>query len=462
MNDLNFNLIPAYCLYNGVVVLEQQGAYIKFLMEETEDNCLKERLKKAFLNYINEIKKRDNCPESFKDEVRIDFVKGERSLIRKYVSSNFEKNNIELVDVKKPQQSKDLENESAAVLLLDRILLDARQKGATDIHIEKFKVRFRVCGLLENYCVLTQKRALELGRRIKLLSGLNVLEKRKSQDGNFVYGDDNPVFIRVSTVSIISDSAVECDESIVLRLLDPSRIVLDYKSLGFSCEQINLIEQILQNKNGLVLVCGPTGSGKSTTSAALLVQIDAINDGKRKIISLEDPPEYVLKNICQMKVGGNGQPDFDEALVHIFRQDPDVIMIGEIRDKRSALAAMRASLTGHLVIATLHTFSVFSALLRMENLGIERGLFASVLRGIIVQELNYYGSQVNLLVEVSVPNKEFAGFAGNIVDEKKIEEFFTQVNNYSQVAGASLKKMVETKNYELKAFSERKMVKKAI
>lgn len=435
MKNNVFRLTPGYCLYNGVVVMEQNGSYVKFLIENFEDGVLKGRLKRAFENYVFSMRKDDNFSAIYKNDIIVDFKKGNRTQLRKYVSglyldSDKNDNCVEVVDSKKKQK------EAAAIILLDRILQDARQKKATDIHIERGAVRFRINGSLEPQLKIQKERGMELIQRIKLLAGMNVIEKRKSQDGNFVYGNKNPIFVRVSSVSIIGDN-YSGEESVVLRLLDTSRIPLSIDYLGFEDKQLERISVLEKQKNGLVIVCGPTGSGKSTTVASMLVEIEKNNCGKMKIISLEDPPEYVIPGVTQMNVSMEGN-SFKDSLEHIFRQDPDVIMIGEIRDEESAAAALRASLTGHLVFATLHTGGVSEAVLRLENLGVDRKVLCSVLRGVICQELNYIGDELKLYADVGVP---IAGISSKVranMGEDELDELFLHSTNYSEIFSKTL------------------------
>ena len=228
-----------------------------------------------------------------------------------------------------------------------------------------------------------------------------------------------------------------------MRLLDTSRLPLAIGQLGFNESQLEKLcgdKGLISLSNGLVLICGPTGSGKSTTSAALLVEIEKRNCGKLKIISLEDPPEYRISGVTQVKV--DEENTFLEALNHIFRQDPDVIMIGEIRDEESAAAALRASLTGHLVFATLHSGSASEALLRLENLGLERGILCQVLRGVICQELSLIGGAMKLIAEVAVPKSNFSEKAVNTVSAEEVENLMEHYTNYREVMNDTLDALI--------------------
>ena len=431
MDRFNFKLTPAYCLYNGAAVLEQDGVNIKFLVENLSDTILQERLKRAFQNHIESVLRFKDCPEVFRNLPHVEFISGTRVQLRKCISQLYR------AEEKRVREEAELEiakskREAAAVILLDSILNEARVRKASDIHIEGTCVKLRVKGSLEKLLELQEEKSLELIQRIKLLAGMNLLEKRRCQDGHFIYGNKNPFFLRVSTMSVIG-SKYEGEEAVVIRLLDTERIPLALDMLGFNIGQLEILEKLIREKNGLVLVCGPTGSGKSTTIASLLIELEKQCNGSLKIISLEDPPEYVIPGVTQVKVDASVYADsFNDALNHIFRQDPDVIMIGEIRDEKSAEAAIRASLTGHLVFATLHTGSAGESFLRLEDLGIERNILSSVLRGLICQELNYIGNDIRLYADVAIPLEKARSGVGEKKTADELEEVFSHFTNFSE------------------------------
>lgn len=415
----DFRLTPAYCLYNGAAVLEQDGVHIKFLVENKEDTVLRGRLERAFLNHVGSMLKIKDCPETFRNLPEIEFVQGTRRQLRTCVSQLY-KAEAKSVKEQAEREIEKSQREAAAVLLLDSILSEARLRGATDIHIESSCVRFRIQGRLEKELELQPEKSLELIQRIKLLAGMNVIEKRKCQDGHFIYGSKKPFFLRVSTMAVIGEK-YDGEESVVMRLLDTSRIPLAVESLGFNLLQLEKLEELICKNNGLVLVCGPTGSGKSTTVSSLLVELEKKASGALKIISLEDPPEYVIPGVTQVKV--DERNPFRDALNHIFRQDPDVIMIGEIRDEESAAAALRASLTGHLVFATLHAGSATESFSRLENLGLDTGLLFQVFRGAVCQELNYSGGKIRLYADIALPGEGFC------LEKPDLQHF----TNYSEI-----------------------------
>ena len=271
--------------------------------------------------------------------------------------------------------------------MLSGLIFSAQHQGATDIHIEAEEVRFRIKGLLTKYASLEHKSRESLVQRIKLLAKMNVVENRRGQDGQFTFMANNneSIFIRVSCLPSVGASGES--ESVVLRILDSSKTPLSLEKLGYDQEQIEELKKLCRLQNGLVLICGPTGSGKSTTAGAILEEIRKSQCDTKKIISLEDPPEYVLPGVTQVKVQPGHDMDFADALRRVFRQDPDVIFIGEIRDSLTAKVALQAALTGHLVFATLHTGSISQAKLRLINLGESPSLVEEVIKGIISQRL---------------------------------------------------------------------------
>ena len=446
-----FVLTPAYCLFNGVAVLEQNGASISFLIENEQNEILKARLKRAFENHLGMIRKLKDCPEIYRRIPAVEFMAGTRSQLRKCVSRLYSTQGMqsEGMDVSSElAASSDTEKnqrEAAAVLLLDSILNEARLRKATDIHIEQNCVRLRVNGQLEKLLELQSEKGTELVQRIKLLAGMNVIEKRRCQDGHFVYGNQNPFFLRVSTMSVIGENYVG-EESVVIRLLDTSRIPLELDRLGFNLVQLERLEFLSHEPNGLILVCGPTGSGKSTTIASILVDIEKSCGGVLKILSLEDPPEYVIPGVTQVKV--DERNGFSEALNHIFRQDPDIIMIGEIRDEESAGAALRASLTGHLVFATLHAGNVGEAILRLENLGLPRKLFCPVIRAVICQELDLSRERNQLYADLAEPKESFSSMCMRAESEDDFDLIFEHYTNYQNVLQESMRELSEKQTIE--------------
>ena len=373
MNERGFELSPVFCLHNGAVLLNRNKNAITFGLLDSSNTRIRRRLENAAnIEKINHGK--------------VNFIPLSSEEFNRHISEIFSKND-DCSEQKKEEEKNRAENEAAA--LLDALIGNACSSGATDIHIEENLVRFRVKGVLQKEIELSGERKQALVRRIKLLAGMNVVEQRIGQDGHFVHSDENArrIFVRVSSIPVVGSKSCE-EESVVLRLLDSTRVPLEIESLGFTKSQQEDLKALCTLKNGLVLICGPTGSGKSTTAGALLEEIRKKFSEGKKIVSLEDPPEYVLDGVSQVKIESAHGMDFSNVLKSVFRQDPDVIFIGEIRDEESAKIAVQASLTGHLVFATLHTSSVSKAVLRLNDLGANPKLVAEVLRAVVIQNLN--------------------------------------------------------------------------
>ncbi len=274
-------------------------------------------------------------------------------------------------------------DENPTVKFVNRVLIKAVNVKASDIHFEPYEdevlVRMRLDGVLQPYTSISPARYREVVSRIKIMANLNVAEKRVPQDGKVhikVGGKDYD--IRVSVVPTVFG------ERAVLRLLDKSGGVLTLKELGLDEEQLKKVERLASKPHGIVLVTGPTGAGKSTTLYAMLLKI---KNPKRNIITIEDPVEYQIKGIGQIQVNPKVGLTFASGLRAVLRQDPDVIMVGEIRDRETAEIAVQAALTGHLVLSTLHTNDAPSAVTRLADMEIEPFLIASTLEGVISQRL---------------------------------------------------------------------------
>ena len=275
------------------------------------------------------------------------------------------------------------ENDAPVIRLINAFLTGAMKQNASDIHIETFEkcltVRFRIDGVLRQAVQLERKLAPLLVSRIKVMAKLDIAEKRVPQDGRIslrVAGWDTD--IRVSIIPATGG------ERIVLRLLDKKADRLDLASLGMSSAELSLVRELLHKPHGIILVTGPTGSGKTTT---LYAGLSYLNDISRNIITVEDPVEYNIEGIGQIQVNHKTGMTFAHGLRAILRQDPDVIMLGEIRDLETAEIAIRASLTGHLVLSTLHTNSAIGAVTRLQDMGVEPFLLSSSLIGVIAQRL---------------------------------------------------------------------------
>jgi general secretion pathway protein E/type IV pilus assembly protein PilB len=274
-------------------------------------------------------------------------------------------------------------NGAPIITVLNGILLAAHGRRASDIHLEtnenETAVRFRIDGIMMSFRRLDAETGRSLSARIKLLANLNTLERRRPQDGRFRIDTGNGMCdMRVSTVPGIHG------ESVVLRFLDPEAAAGELESLGFQEDAYRIIAEIPGLPNGLVLVTGPTGCGKTTTLAALVRRCDPV---KKKIITIEDPVEYLIPGVTQIQTNEAIGLGFSAILGRILRQDPDVIVVGEIRDPETAELAARAALTGHLVFSTLHTSSANEARTRLLDMGIPSYILDATLKAVIGQRL---------------------------------------------------------------------------
>jgi general secretion pathway protein E len=281
------------------------------------------------------------------------------------------------------ERLKDLASEAPVIRLVNLLITRAVETLASDIHIEPFedrlRVRYRYDGVLHEAESPPRHLAAAITSRIKIMARLDIAERRMPQDGRIkmaVRGQD--VDFRVSTIPSLHG------ETVVLRILDRAAVAFDYARLGLSPAVISKLGSALELPNGIVLVTGPTGSGKTTT---LYTGLLALNSVSRKIVTVEDPIEYQLQGINQIQVRGQIGLTFAGLLRSILRQDPDVIMVGEIRDGETAQIAVQAALTGHLVLSTLHTNSAAAAVTRLRDMGVEDYLLTAVLRGIMAQRL---------------------------------------------------------------------------
>ncbi len=286
-------------------------------------------------------------------------------------------------DMPEPEDLLESEDDAPIIRLINALLTQAIKEDASDIHIEPYEkrlvVRFRVDGMLRE--VLTPRRVLAplLVSRIKVMAKLDIAEKRLPQDGRIslrVAG--RAVDVRVSTIPTGQG------ERVVLRLLDKQAGRLDLGHLGMAKDDHVGMSEVIQKPHGIILVTGPTGSGKTTTLYAVLSQL---NDNKRNIMTIEDPVEYDLEGISQTNVNAKVDMSFARGLRAILRQDPDVVMVGEIRDLETAEIAVQSSLTGHLVLSTLHTNSAVGAVTRLRDMGVEPFLLSSTLLGVLAQRL---------------------------------------------------------------------------
>lgn len=303
------------------------------------------------------------------------------------ISSFAEALKEELVHEEKKYEEAEVETISAeaapVVKLLDSIFEDAVQMGASDIHIEpdekQLRIRQRVDGVLQEHIIPGKEIIAALVLRIKLIANMNISEKRLPQDGRFnMQVKGHNIDVRVAVIPVYYGEAV------VMRLLDQGKGILKLEQLGMEPAMLQKIRALIHKPNGMILVTGPTGSGKTTTLYAILSEL---NNPHKKIITIEDPVEYVLPRINQVQVNPVINLTFANVLRSVVRHDPDIIMVGEMRDEETVRTGLRAAMTGHLVFSTLHTNDSISSTIRLVDMGAEGFLVAGALLGVLAQRL---------------------------------------------------------------------------
>lgn len=316
-------------------------------------------------------------------EQKVTFIKIPEIELTPWISKTFNTNE----EHEESQSIDKLEDNATIVNFVNSILLEGIKRKASDIHIEAsdgfYTVRFRIDGSLKIHSKYYDNRFDEISARIKIMANLNVMEKRKPQDGRITVAlEDKKIDLRISVVPTADG------ESIVLRILlcdeGTENSFEKLENLGFSKNDMSNIRRMLKVQHGLILVTGPTGSGKTTTMTAMLREI---LNSEIKIVTIEDPVEIRLPGVTQIQVNDQIDLTFDSILRRVLRQDPDVIMVGEIRDEKTARLCIRSALTGHLVLSTLHTNDSIGTITRLINMGIEPYIVANVLKGAIAQRL---------------------------------------------------------------------------
>jgi len=324
------------------------------------------------------------------------------------------------------QHLREMAEEAPVIELVNNVISQALEERASDIHIEPeadtFDIRYRIDGVMFTRRTLPKQRYYAVASRLKLVSGIDIAERRLPQDGRIgmrINGQE--LDIRVSSLPGVNG------ESIVMRLLPKERQDLMLEKLGFLSDHLLLLRDWVQQPHGIMLVTGPTGSGKSTT---LYSALDESNDGVRKIITVEDPVEFRLPHITQVQVHSDIGLTFAAALRSILRQDPDVIMIGEIRDLETAEIAVQAALTGHLVLSTLHTNDAMSAFTRLIDMGVEPFLAATPVIAVQAQRLVRRLCQCSQpAASIDIVEKRVAPFVGKL--------FPTEKSNWRKAIGCS-------------------------
>ncbi len=299
--------------------------------------------------------------------------------------SDLDEERLDLIahELEEPQDLLDANDEAPIIRLVNQLIFQSVKDRASDIHIEPFErelvVRFRIDGILYDVVKPPKRFQPIIASRVKIMAGLNIAEKRLPQDGRIrtkIAGKD--VDIRVSVIP------TAFGERIVMRLLDRSATMLSLDQLGLAGQNLRTVARLIRQSHGIILVTGPTGAGKTTT---LYAALQKINSNEKNIITIEDPIEYQLQGVGQMQVNPKIELTFASGLRSILRQDPDVIMVGEIRDVETAEIAIHAALTGHLVFSTLHTNDSFGAITRLVDMGIEPFLVSSSVNAVMAQRL---------------------------------------------------------------------------
>jgi type IV pilus assembly protein PilB len=274
-------------------------------------------------------------------------------------------------------------NNAPVVRLIDSLISQAIKTGASDIHIEPFennlRVRIRVDGDLQEILTPSKQISSAITTRVKIIGGMNIAEKRLPQDGRIEMKiDDSVVDVRISVLPTVYG------EKIVMRILDRNNFLKTKEELGFTQDNMEKFNSLLEVPNGIILAAGPTGSGKTTTLYTALYELNKLN---KNIVTIEDPVEYKIEGINQVQVNTKAGLLFSTGLRSILRQDPNIIMVGEIRDEETAEIAVRAAITGHMVISTIHTNDAVSTIMRLKDMGVKPYMVAASLRGIVAQRL---------------------------------------------------------------------------
>lgn len=381
-------------------------------------NLINDKIVVAMSEPLNIFDIEDIEMESGKKAEVVLATKGEISnVIEKYMGRRsaekaVEDFNILYSDIDAIDEGTDINvSNSPVVRLINSLIRQALKMGASDIHIEplenKVRVRVRVDGELQEILTLSKHTQSSTVTRVKIMGGMNIAEKRLPQDGRIELKiDDTVVDLRLSVIPTVYG------EKIVMRLLDRVNFLKTKKELGFTAANMVLFDAILNAPNGVILVTGPTGSGKTTTLYAALNELNKMN---RNIITVEDPVEYKIEGINQIQVNTKAGLLFSTGLRSILRQDPDIIMVGEIRDEETAKIAVRAAITGHLVISTIHTNDAPSTIMRLQDMGVKPFLIAASVRGIVAQRLvKKVCTNCRRSYEASDAEKSLLGVEGNV------------------------------------------------
>ena len=427
--------------------VRENGIFISGINENNLEVLTSDDVK---LNKLSQLEAKFKMPLVIKSLSGADFFKH----ISSFYSENTDKSedivdglgdqiNLEQLasDLPKTEDLLDDSTEAPVIRLINAVLSEAIKSNASDIHIEPYEknlsIRFRVDGILKEILSPSSRIASLLNARIKVMANLDIAEKRVPQDGRISLKlGEKWVDLRVSTLPS------NYGERIVLRLLDKSEAKFNLDDLGMPAGQKEVFTKSLSQNNGIILETGPTGSGKTTT---LYAGLNLLNDQSRNILTVEDPIEYAVDGIGQTQVNNKVGMTFAAGLRAILRQDPDVVMVGEIRDKETAEIAIQASLTGHLVLSTIHTNDTLGAITRLIDMGVEPYLLASSLRTIISQRLvrklssdgeTYSGRQG--IFEILDIDQNVKELINDDFSEKKVRDIIDPQHDFLEESGQKL------------------------
>lgn len=386
---MSFNLSSKFCAYNKVVQLENSEMQCIIGLSQENDE-IKNIIEKNF----NQKRRSERQRLLFR---KISTEECLRKLSKEFSNALF------LKKVEEKEKEKSHFDDVPIKNILNSMIIECLENKGSDIHLQRwdnfYELRFRINGTMKTQSKINAEIGDALMQRVKVLSKLDLAEKRKCQDGRFDFlKGDYEAELRVSVIPCFYG------ESLVLRILDRKKNIENFSSLGFTGEQEKMLDEIVKSTSGLVLICGPTGSGKTTSMSSILGEIQKQN---KKIISLEDPVEYIIPNVTQVQINKNLGLDFPTLLRSVIRQDPDIVAIGEIRDSATAKIAIQTALTGHLVLATLHTDSARDSFFRLTDMGVPAYLLSSVLKWVICQELVVLPNSRKLNASITYCDSDF-------------------------------------------------------
>ena len=374
------NLSVKFMKQSMFVPLSLNDNTLKIAMADTSDFYIVDTLKLSYRLIIETCKGKI---EDILDTIDRLYGSGSQSLEMIIEEANKDVKEISSFDAEDTDYLRDLASEAPIIRLVNRLIYNAIEERASDIHFEPFenelKVRYRIDGVLHNVESPSNRLQAAIISRVKIMSKLDIAERRLPQDGRIKLKiGDKQIDFRISTVPTLFG------ESLVMRILDREKLVFDFRKLGFPENILSKYITLISQPYGMILVTGPTGSGKTST---LYATLSRINSSENKIITLEDPVEYQLRGVNQIQVNPKIGMGFANGLRSIVRQDPDIILVGEIRDKETAEIAIQSALTGHLLFSTLHTNDAAGAITRLLDMGVENFLLSSTLLGVLAQRL---------------------------------------------------------------------------